>query len=135
MISMLRRAFSRLEILSLADWKTYVLDSKVPVIACFVADWSEKSEKLKTQLDGYSDNTHWNIAEINSDSLPLLAKAIDIQTIPTTFLINKGQSISSFKGEFKEKAFKKLIQKSIFSQESGLKKTLPKASLMKLTTS
>ncbi|OMJ74482.1 hypothetical protein SteCoe_26584 [Stentor coeruleus] len=108
---MLRRAFSRLEILSLADWKTHVLDSKVPVLAHFVADWSEKSEKLKAQLDGHSANTHWNIAEINADSLPLLTKAIDIQTIPTIYLIHKGQSLSCYKGEIKEKVFKSLIHK------------------------
>ena len=105
----LRQWFSRLEITSLIDWKNHVLDSSILVLVQFHADWSEKSNKLKKQLSPLDSSKYWNTIEVNIDLNPLLAKALEIKTLPSLYLINKGRTVQKFEGDLSHKKYEQLV--------------------------
>ena len=107
----LRHWFSHIEISSLSEWKTHVLNSTIPVIVQFHADWSEKSNKLKKQLQPLNTSLNWNIIEVNIDTLPALVKTLDLKIIPTLYVINKGRTIDKFESELPEKKYQNLVNK------------------------
>ena len=108
MILVLRHWFSRLEITKLSEWKIHVLNSAVPVIVQFHAQWSEASLFQHKQFIPLSSSPSWNIAEVDIDLLPSLVEALDIKKIPTLYIVNKGKTLEKIEGEIPSKRLESL---------------------------
>lgn len=107
----LKHCFSHLEITSLLEWKSHVLNSTVPVIVQFHADWSEPSKSQQVQFSPLYNNSHWNIAQVNIDLLPSIVEALEIKKVPTLYIVNKGRTVEKIVGNLPQKKFDSLVSK------------------------
>lgn len=83
-----------------ADFQTEVLESEIPVVVDFYADWcgpckmmSPVLEALSTELDGKV-----KIGKINVDENPDLASEYRVMSIPNFVLFKNGQAVDQVIG-------------------------------------
>ena len=68
-----------------------VINSSVPVLADFYADWCGPCKMLRPSLDAIADErTYVKVVAINIDDEPELADEFDISSIPCVILFKNG---------------------------------------------
>eukprot|EP01016_Furgasonia_blochmanni_P047199 TRINITY_DN6915_c0_g1_i5.p1 TRINITY_DN6915_c0_g1~~TRINITY_DN6915_c0_g1_i5.p1 ORF type:complete len:261 (+),score=46.04 TRINITY_DN6915_c0_g1_i5:49-783(+) len=79
------------------DWEKHVMQSSKPVVLDFYADWCGPCKRLAPILEEKvkGSNGDWVLAKCNIDEFQDLAQALNIQSVPTVILINKGESVDS----------------------------------------
>lgn len=82
------------------NFNELVMESKVPVLIDFYADWCGPCkilgpiiEELAEEYDGKA-----LVAKVNTESNPKLSQHFKIKSIPTIMLINKGNIHERFQG-------------------------------------
>lgn len=88
------------ELRTILDWQNKIMYSKVPVILQCYAEWSNPCIKLRTILEKSAAEAQgkWVFAKLNIDDLPTLASALNVNLVPTLYLINRGNSIHKLEG-------------------------------------
>lgn len=83
-----------------SEWTAKVMESDIPVILDFYADWCAPCQKLTPLLENITNKFEgkFKLVKANIDALPSLANALKVQSIPHVFLIYKGQMVDSFVG-------------------------------------
>lgn len=97
------------------EFKEKVLDSKIPVIMDFYADWcgpcraiSPIIEKVAKEYEGKV-----SLVKVDCDECPDLAAEMEIKSIPTVIVMNNGEPVARNVGYMTETQIKKFIDKSI----------------------
>ena len=74
-----------------ASFEKEVLQSEIPVLADFYADWCGPCKMLRPALEEIAnDRTDVKVAAVNIDDEPDLADAYDISSIPCVILFKNG---------------------------------------------
>lgn len=83
-----------------ADFVGEVLDSNIPVLVDFYADWCGPCRMLSPVLDGFSREFagRVKIVKVNVDEEPAIAGHFDIQSIPTLLAFSNGELAGKLKG-------------------------------------
>ena len=85
-----------------ADFQSAVLDRSfsVPVVIDLWADWCQPCKALTPVLEAAAadDAGAWILAKVDVDANPRISEAFQVQSIPTTFAIIKGQPMALFEG-------------------------------------
>ena len=85
-----------------ADFQTEVLDRSfsVPVVIDLWADWCQPCKALTPVLEAAAadDAGAWILAKVDVDANPRISEAFQVQSIPTTFAVIKGQPMALFEG-------------------------------------
>ena len=83
-----------------ANFEEEVLQSELPVLVDFYADWCGPCkmlgpvlEQVATEVDGKAV-----IGKVNVDEAPGLAKNFMVRTVPTLFILKDGKPVKSFVG-------------------------------------
>ncbi|KAL4480143.1 hypothetical protein ABPG74_020659 [Tetrahymena malaccensis] len=86
------------------EWQTVVLDSPIPVVLDCYADWCQPCQKLTPILEQHAAKSQgkWKLVKLNIDKFPQLATALQIQSIPTVYLISNKNAIDGFVGGIDE---------------------------------
>ena len=81
------------------EWDTY-LSSDVPIILQAGADWCGPCKMLKPMMIQVSKEFEGKVQYIymDVDKFPDVAQMLDIQSIPKSFLIYKGDLVDSMSG-------------------------------------
>jgi thioredoxin 1 len=94
------------------NWKTEVLDSALPVLVDFWAEWcgpckaiSPIVEELAGELDG-----KLNIAKVNVDENQQLAGEFGIRSIPTLLVVKDGVVQEQMVGAMNKEALKSKLE-------------------------
>ena len=97
------------------EFKEKVLDSKIPVIMDFYADWcgpcraiSPIIEKVAKEYEGKV-----SLVKVDCDECTDLAAEMEIKTIPTVIIMNEGEQVARNVGYMTETQIKKFIDKSL----------------------
>lgn len=97
------------------NFKKEVLESKIPVIIDFYADWcgpcrmmAPVFEKLSGEYDGKV-----KFCKLNTDEEPELASLFDIQGIPSLIIVSKGKEVGRIVGFAPEPALKEKINQFV----------------------
>jgi putative thioredoxin len=85
-----------------ADFQSAVLDRSfsVPVVIDLWADWCQPCKALTPVLEAAAadDAGAWILAKVDVDANPRISEAFQVQSIPTTFAVIKGQPMALFEG-------------------------------------
>jgi len=97
------------------EFKEKVLDSKIPVIMDFYADWcgpcralSPTIEKVAKEYEG-----KLSLVKVDCDECEDLSRDMEIKSIPTIIIMKDGEQIGKNVGYMTETQLKKFIDKTI----------------------
>ena len=77
-----------------ANFKEEVLNSSVPVLVDFNADWCGPCRAMKPLLDELSENNEkYKIVSVNIDDEDELAENYDVSSIPCLVLFDAGKEV------------------------------------------
>jgi len=84
------------------DFQAEVLDRSysVPVVIDLWADWCQPCKALTPVLEAAAadDAGAWILAKVDVDANPRISEAFQVQSIPTTYAVIKGQPMALFQG-------------------------------------
>lgn len=89
------------EINSVEEWTTKVMDVKDrPIILDCYAEWCSPCKKLTPILEDVTkaNDGKFKLIKLNIDNIPQLTKALQVRSIPTLFLIYRGNVIDTITG-------------------------------------
>ncbi len=93
------------------NFKTEVLDSSIPVLVDFWAEWCGPCKMLSPILDQVATELagKLKVAKLNVDESPDLAGQFNVMSIPTLIVFKKGEPVDQFVGAMpKDKLLAKL---------------------------
>ena len=80
------------------NFKQEVLESEIPVLVDFWAQWCGPCRMMHPVLEEISEEENIKIIMINVDEQPELAEQFNIMTIPTLMLFKNGKMVVSSSG-------------------------------------
>ena len=80
-------------------------EKKVPIILDCYADWCQPCRKLTPVLEKVTNDHEgkFKLIKVNIDNLPQIAQGLSVKSIPTLFLIYRGNIMDTLTGVDKEK--------------------------------
>jgi thioredoxin 1 len=100
---------------SLATFESEVLESSVPVVVDFYADWCPPCRMLGPILDrvGTAFDGRAKIVKVNIDHQPGLARQFDVSSIPTLAFVLRGEVVGKSAGLLSEGQLKSAVQQLV----------------------
>lgn len=104
---------SRIEHVDLDSFREKVLESEVPVLVDFYADWCRPCKALGPVLEELARETPGaKIVKVNVDREPELADRFGIESIPSLIVFREGRSSGRHSGVASKAALKRLLVSS-----------------------
>ena len=106
---------SRAKEVSLATFESEVLDSPVPVVVDFYADWCGPCRALGPVLDRVSTAFagQAKIVKVNVDREPALAQQFEVSAIPKLAFVVKGEVVGHSEGMASESDLSSVVRQMI----------------------
>ncbi|MEQ1829236.1 MAG: thioredoxin [Pirellula sp.] len=106
---------SRAKQVSLATFESEVLESAVPVVVDFYADWCAPCRMLGPVLDRVSTvfDGRAKIVKVNIDQEPALAQHFNVASIPTLTFILRGEVVAQSAGMPSETELSAVVQQMV----------------------
>ncbi len=100
---------------SSAEFKKEVLESEIPVLVDFYADWCGPCKMMSPIIEEIAENLNGKvkIAKINVDEEADLAIEYEVSSIPTFLLIKNGQVVTNIIGMRDKKYLEEKITNNI----------------------
>jgi len=97
--------------ISESEFEKEVINSKIPVLVDFYADWCVPCKNLDKILNaiGAKKNGSLKIVKLDVMSAQTVAGSYMVQTLPTTILFQGGQIVSALEGLQKPKTYEDLL--------------------------
>ena len=101
--------------ISSAEFKKEVLESEIPVLVDFYADWCGPCKMMSPIIEEIAENLNGKvkIAKINVDEEADLAIEYEVSSIPTFLLIKNGQVVTNIIGMRDKKYLEEKITNNI----------------------
>ncbi len=100
---------------SLATFESEVLESSMPVVVDFYADWCAPCRMLGPVLDRVSTafDGRAKIVKVNIDREPALAQQFNISSIPTLTFVLRGKVVAQSAGMPSESELSAVVQQLV----------------------
>jgi len=99
----------------LQDFKNEVLESKIPVLVDFWAEWCMPCKMIAPAIDELSEDLAGKVkfAKVNVDDNTQLATDLQILSIPALILFDKGKEVKRIIGANPKAEIQKEIEKAL----------------------
>jgi len=99
------------------NWQTEVLDSKIPVLVDFWAEWCGPCRAIAPALDALADELDGKlkIAKVNVDENSELAAKYEVRSIPTLLVIKNGAVAEAMVGAVSKPALQAKVEPHLVS--------------------
>ncbi len=106
---------SRAKQVSLATFESEVLESSMPVVVDFYADWCAPCRMLGPVLDRVSTafDGRAKIVKVNIDQEPALAQQFNVSSIPTLTFLLRGEVVAQSAGMPSESELSAVVQQMV----------------------
>ncbi len=106
---------SVIHVQSASDFKSKILDSSLPSLIDFYADWCGPCRSLSPTISALADkyNGRANIAKVNIDSNKELAEKYQVQSIPCVLLINGGKESARVLGARPQSEYENILNQCL----------------------
>jgi len=103
-----------------ANFQKDVLDSKVPVLVDFWAEWCAPCRMLAPTFEKLAENYGHEIsfAKVNVDELPEVASQYGIRSIPTLLLLRDGEVVEELVGARPYQDLARVLERYLTSTEN-----------------
>lgn len=100
---------------SLATFESEVLESSMPVVVDFYADWCAPCRMLSPMLDRISNkfDRQAKIVKVNIDQEPALARHFNVSSIPTLTIVIQGEVVGQSAGLPSESELSSVVEQLI----------------------
>ena len=100
---------------SLATFESEVLESSLPVVIDFYADWCAPCRMLGPVLDRVSTafDGRAKIVKVNIDQEPALAQQFNVSSIPTLAFVLRGEVVGQSAGMPSESELSAVVQQMV----------------------
>lgn len=97
-----------------SNFQAEVLDSKVPVVVDFWAEWCGPCKMLTPILEELSaELSTVKIAKLNIDQNPQISSQLSIRSVPTMLLFKNGNAVSTLVGLNQKQKIKSWIEANL----------------------
>jgi thioredoxin len=82
------------------SFRTKVLQSELPVLIDFYADWSAPCKMIEPEVEALAHELKGkaNVVRVNIDKSPTLARELRVQSVPTFMMVARGQIVDAQAG-------------------------------------
>lgn len=108
---------SNVSVLTASEFQTKVINSSLPVLIDFGAEWCGPCRALAPIVDDMATeyNSRLSIYTVDIDQEQGLASQFGVMSIPTLVIIKNGQEVERHIGSMQKNALKSLIEKHLDS--------------------
>src|SRR5690242_14741835 len=105
------------------DFETEVLQSELPVLVAFVADWSNPSKTALPEIEGAATDLEGKakVFKVDVDKSPRLAQALRVQNLPSFAVFSQGRPVALKMGLHRRKQLVALVEPALPRPEGALK--------------
>jgi thioredoxin 1 len=105
------RSTGKVEHVTTGDFQEMVLDSDIPVLVDFYADWCGPCRRLSPVLDELArDMPHAQVVKVNVDDSPELAGQYRISSIPAVMVFKDGAVVAQHAGLADKSALERMLR-------------------------
>lgn len=103
--------------ISFANFEDEVIQSKVPVIVDFYADWCAPCRMIGPVLDRVAESFvgRAKVVKVNVEKEPELASQFNVSSIPTLLFVQEGEIVGKHTGVASQKALEHALERMIQS--------------------
>lgn len=94
-----------------ADFDSSVLQSEIPVLVDFYADWCGPCRQVAPEIDAVSEQLEGKarVYKLNVDEFPDVESRYGVKTIPTLIIFKDGAVVDTIKGAYPRKVIAERI--------------------------
>jgi thioredoxin len=94
------------------EFVSEVLQSELPVLVEFGADWCGPCKTVAPELDALAQELHGQalIVKVDIDRSPMIARELGIQSVPTFAIFHKGRPVGAKAGVQKKEQLRQMLE-------------------------
>jgi thioredoxin 1 len=98
-----------------SEWQKEVIDSELPVLVDFGAEWCGPCHAIAPIIDEISDEMSGKlkVVKVDLDASPQLAATFGVQSIPTLLLLKNGDVLDRVVGAVSKAALKETLSEHL----------------------
>jgi thioredoxin 1/putative thioredoxin len=99
-------------VISEQSFRAEVLQSQVPVLVDFYADWCGPCKTVAPEVEALAQEMEGRakVVKVNIDKSPMLAQSLRIQSVPTFMVFAKGRPVEAQAGALRKAQLKALLE-------------------------
>lgn len=104
------------------SFRAKVLQSELPVLIDFYADWSAPCKMIEPEVEALAHELKGkaNVVRVNIDKSPTLARELRVQSVPTFIMVARGQIVDAQTGPLRRAQLRAMVEPHLPRAEGSI---------------